>query len=97
MDRIIDLSEAGNILDVSAASVRNWVRTGIISPVRKEGESGRGRWFSEKEIRALKADLEGGRLDKLKKRRNKKYVEGRMYYRGYIDHSPENEQLMRRL
>ena len=97
MDRIIDLSEAGNILDVSAASVRNWVRTGIVSPVSKEGESGRGRWFSEKEIRALKADLEGGRLDKLKKRRNKKYVEGRMYYRGYIDHSPENEQLMRRL
>ena len=100
MDQIIDLAEAGNILDVSTASVRNWVRLGLLSPVTPFPESGgsaRKLLFFKTDIIALKSDIESGRLDKLKKRRNKKYAGGRTFYRGYIESSAVNGQLVQHL
>lgn len=61
---LVNKEEAAGILDISRASLKNWIRHGYIRPV------GDNR-YSEEELRALKKDIESGKLDRLTKRANK--------------------------
>lgn len=62
------LSEASAYLEVSAATLRNWVRSGLVSA----NQSGAKLYFYEKEIQSLKEKLVQGTVSKLRKRANKK-------------------------
>ena len=64
---IITAKQASGILDVSEATVRNWVKHGYLSPL----EDTRSK-FRESDVDALKQRIESGEIKRLRKRANKR-------------------------
>ena len=67
------LKELCGVLGISLATGQNWVRLGILVP---SGERRGVPDFSEERVRAVQADLATGKLDRLRRRRNKSRAEG---------------------
>jgi len=65
--QLLNTRQAASLLEVSEATVRNWVRHGYITPVA--GSSSR---FSATDIEKLKQRITAGELDRLRRRANKK-------------------------
>ena len=62
--RLITVAEAAGLLNVSAATVRNWIRNGSLAP------AGRGR-IDVRQVHDLKSRLASGQVDRLRRRANK--------------------------
>lgn len=75
----LSVADVAEILSVSQATVRNWIRLDKIKP-----DLGKNK-FSEKYINGFVKDLESSQSRRLKSRRNKKHLSGRALYRSYID------------
>ena len=94
LDHHITVNQAANILSVSAATVKNWVRLGKIVP--QEVRNG-VPCFSPKYIHNLKKGLESPEGKLLKQRRNKKMVRGIIFPTGYISESSASYPALLRL
>ncbi|HHV65264.1 MAG TPA: N-6 DNA methylase [Peptococcaceae bacterium] len=69
-EEIINSFKTAEILGISQASIRNWLRHGYLQPVDREGKH-----FLRAEVLKLKADLSSGKIDRLRSRANKARAE----------------------
>lgn len=79
--RTLQLKEVAELLSVSAATVRNWIKSGKINIIRQ----GRSSLFDEQEILKIKKEIQSGVSHRLKSRRNKKAVEGTYIPTEYVN------------
>ena len=63
---VITIKQASEILNVSEATVRNWVKNGYLHPIKNTKSN-----FIENEIFSLQQRIESGEIDRLRKRANK--------------------------
>lgn len=78
------------ILSISKATARNWIRTGKMTPDLENG------LFSREYIKNLVEELKSKENTRLKSRRNKKKVTGKILYKDYI-HTVENRKVVEEL
>src|SRR5690554_7796028 len=78
---IITLAEVCDILTISVATGRNWIKSGILNPINESNE------FYRNIILKIKEDIENNTIDRLNKRRNKKHVSGNFIPKKYIESS----------
>lgn len=76
------LQEVAATLKVSQATVRNWIKAGIVSQVNPAKGTPN---FSHKEILSLKKEIESGASHRLKGRRNKRAVHGNVVPLNYVN------------
>lgn len=79
----VTLSEVCEILSISAATAKNWIRLGKLD-VKENG------LFDKNYIENLAFEIKTGKDNRLKSRRNKKSARGNSLYKGYI--RSENNQ-----
>lgn len=77
----LQLKEAAELLSVSTATIRNWIKSGKINILHQ----GRSLLFDEQEILNIKKEIESGVSHRLKSRRNKKAVEGTCIPAEYVN------------
>ena len=77
----ITLKELCKELSISTATGKNWIKLGKIAPEYTEKKT---PYFSKKYMEALRAELQSGKNNALKSRRNKKYVSGNFLYHSYV-------------
>lgn len=76
---ILTINQVCNLLSVSKATVKNWVRLG------KLNTEDDGNTFSRLYIENLIKEIKCGKDSRLKSRRNKKNISGKVLYSGYIE------------
>ncbi|WP_425803481.1 TaqI-like C-terminal specificity domain-containing protein [Desulfitobacterium sp. Sab5] len=86
------LKEVAVLLSVSAATVRNWIKSGRINVIRQS----RSAFFNKQEILQIKQEIESGASHRLKSRRNKIAVEGTYIPTEYVN-SAEYIQLAEKI
>lgn len=69
----IKITEAADLLNVSVATVRNWVKAGKLHPLTTRHKT---TFFRREEIQRLKEEIASGRWLRLNQRRNKQAVDG---------------------
>ena len=77
-DEPISLQEACNILSISTATAKNWLRLGKL--IANED----GTTFQKNYILSLSKRMHSGEDNRLKSRRNKKSLKGKFIYKDYI-------------
>lgn len=83
-ENLIPLSKLCNMLSISIATGRNWIKLGKLTP---QSMIKKTAYFSMEYANTLKANLENGKNNALKSRRNKKYVSGNNIYNSYVSES----------
>ena len=68
MKEKLNIAETSEILGVSNATVRNWIRHNYLSPLNSDSDL----IFDHKEVAILKEDIENGKIVRLNKRANKR-------------------------
>ena len=76
----ISLAKACEILSISQATGRNWIKSGLLCPL----ERFENRRFCREEIFKLRKEIKGNRIDRLNKRRNKKHISGKFIPTTYL-------------
>ena len=71
-NKLYTLAEACELLSISTATGRNWMKSGRLVP--STHDSGKKARFEENSLLALKDALANGSVDRLKSRRNKTYI-----------------------
>ena len=87
---ILNDDEVCSVLSISKATLKNWIRLHKISPDVSD------KCFSRKYIEKLAEDIRSGKNEKLKSRRNKKSISGKLLYKDYVKH-PENRAVVEEL
>lgn len=84
-DEKLSVAQVCELLSISQATVKNWVRLGKLK-IESDGET-----FDKKYIESLLSEIKSGKDNRLKSRRNKKSISGKVLYRDYIknDHNRE--------
>ena len=78
------------VLSISKATLKNWIRLHKITPDVSE------KYFSREYIDKLAEDIRSGKNEKLKSRRNKKSISGKLLYKDYVK-NPENKAVVEEL
>lgn len=78
------------ILSISKATLKNWIRLKKISPDVD------GKFFSSEYIGKISEDIHSDKNEKLKSRRNKKNISGKLLYKDYIT-NPQNRAVVEKL
>jgi len=68
MSEKLNISQTSEILGVSNATIRNWIRHNFLSPIENESNV----LFEFKEVQTLKKDINDGKIGRLNKRANKR-------------------------
>ena len=63
----MDINQVANFLQISSATVRNWIKHSYLAPIDTTGKT---RFFYQ-DVRSFKEDLINGRINRLRKRANK--------------------------
>lgn len=82
---IMSDNEICSVLSISKATLNNWIRLNKISPDIN------GKYFSYEYIKKTAEDIRSGKNEKLKSRRNKKSISGKLLYKDYIKSSKNRE------
>ncbi len=82
----LTLKELCEELSISTATGRNWIKLSKIEPEYVDGKP----VFSSNYVAKLKKQLMTPQSSALKSRRNKKYIQGKMMYDGYISRESKN-------
>lgn len=90
----VTLGELCEILSVSQATGRNWVKLGKIVPQAEEHGT---LLFTQEYAGQLKEGIAQGKIRALRNRRNKQYVSGSSVYESYVPSASANVQEVRRL
>ena len=77
----LTLKELCSDLSISTATGRNWIRLGRLKP---EYTDKKAPIFSREYASRIQAELQSGKNNALKSRRNKKYVSGNALYNSYV-------------
>ncbi len=83
----LSIDQVCDLLSISQATVKNWVRLGKLNTT-----SG-SETFDKKYIEALISEIKSGKDTRLKSRRNKKSVSGKVLYKDYIK-SEHNREIV---
>jgi len=89
--KLYTLSEACELLSISTATGRNWIKSGRLVP---SSCSGKKNVFTEADLLVLKQALTDGRVPGLKGRRNKTFVDGTSTYSSYIEKDSANHHAL---
>jgi len=81
----ISITQVCELLSISQATAKNWIRLGKL----KIGSD--GKTFDKKYIEALISEIKSGKDNRLKSRRNKKSVSGKVLYKDYIKDNHNRE------
>lgn len=76
----LGIREVAEELSVSQATIRNWIKLGKLNP-----DMGKNK-FSRRYVDAIIHKLSSSSSNKLKRRRNKKYIAGNSAYQNYVSH-----------
>lgn len=76
----ISLARACEILSISQATGRNWIRSGLLKPIENKTKIE----FQSSEIYNLNENIKNNKIDRLNKRRNKKRVSGKFIPKTYL-------------
>ncbi|MBQ0052397.1 MAG: N-6 DNA methylase [Treponema sp.] len=90
----VNLSELCNILSISVATGRNWIKLGKITPKYDYSQK---PFFERSYVNSIKNDLKTGTNEALKSRRNKKFVTGNNLYNSYVSIECKNLQTVQQL
>jgi type I restriction-modification system DNA methylase subunit len=90
----ISLKELCDILSISIATGRNWIRLGKLIPEYTEKKT---PYFSKKYVKTLKSEIQSGKNTALKSRRNKKFVSGNFLYNSYVSENCKNVDTLQKL
>lgn len=90
--KLFTLKELCNILSISLATGRNWVKLNKIVPTKNIKNVS---YFSESYIHRLKKELVSGNNAALKNRRNKGFISGNGIYKSYLSSSSVNNRAVR--
>lgn len=93
-EKLYTLSEACELLSISTATGRNWMKSGKLVSVALSGQKPA---FEEATLFALKNALADGSIAGLKNRRNKSYIDGQTTYSNYISKDSPNHAALRKL
>ncbi|OGK12758.1 MAG: hypothetical protein A2W80_18325 [Candidatus Riflebacteria bacterium GWC2_50_8] len=88
MMQVINTRQAASLLEVSEATVRNWVRNGFIAPVA--GSIGR---FAITAVELLKQQIAAGEIDRMRRRANKKKTSASFIPAEYLDNKAFSAEL----
>lgn len=81
LPNFVTLNELCDILSISTATGRNWIKLGKLTPDHMEK---RTPIFTTEYVDNLKKEIQSGDNKALKSRRNKKYVSGNALYNSYV-------------
>lgn len=81
----LSIVQVCELLSISQATVKNWVRLGKLK-IESDSET-----FDKKYIEALISEIKAGKDNRLKTRRNKKSVSGKVLYKDYIKSNHNRE------
>lgn len=81
----LSIAQVCELLSISQATVKNWVRLGKLK-IESDNET-----FDKKYIEALISEIKTGKDNRLKSRRNKKSVSGKVLYKDYIKNNHNRE------
>ena len=59
-------NEAASILEVSSATVRNWTKAGLLTPIEHDGKN---ISYSGDDLKSIKAKIESGELKEVRQTR----------------------------
>lgn len=93
--KLYTLSEACELLSISTATGRNWMKSGRLVSVAPKGKK---PLFEETSLFSLKSSLANGTVSGLKSRRNKNYItEKKSSYDNYISKISPNQAAVKQL
>lgn len=75
----LSLNQVCEILSISTATAKNWIRLGKLKACED------GKTFEKAYIEKLVSEIRSGKDSRLKSRRNKKSVNGKVLYKDYIE------------
>ena len=81
----LSIAQVCELLSISQATVKNWIRLGKLK-IESDNET-----FDKKYIEALISEIKTGKDNRLKSRRNKKSVSGKVLYKDYIKNNHNRE------
>ena len=81
----LSITQVCELLSISQATAKNWIRLGKL----KIGSD--GKTFDKKYIEALISEIKSGKDNRLKSRRNKKSISGKVLYKDYIKNNHNRE------
>lgn len=84
-DEKLNITQVCELLSISKATVKNWVRLGKLK-MDSDSET-----FDKKYVETLFYEIKSGRDSRLKSRRNKKSVSGKVIYKDYIKSNRNRE------
>src|SRR5574344_1519671 len=88
------LKEISKELSISIATVQNWIKLGKLKPnLVTNNKLG----FSHQYINEIKSNLQSGKNNALKSRRNKKFASGNFLYKDYVSENCINIQTIQQL
>lgn len=94
LSQCISLKEACEMLSISTATGKNWVKLGKMQPYFTEEKTA---YFTKEQIANLKQEIASGDVSALKSRRNKKYVSGNSLYNSYVSDTSKNLTVLQKL
>ncbi len=86
-DEKLSIDQICDLLSISQATVKNWIRLGKLNTTSDNDT------FDKKYIEALISEIKSGKDTRLKSRRNKKSVSGKVLYKDYIK-SEHNREIV---
>lgn len=89
-DEKLTITQVCELFSISRATAKNWVRLGKLK-IQSDGET-----FDKKYIETLMSEMKRGKDNRLKSRRNKKSVSGKVVYKDYIK-SNHNREIVERI
>lgn len=84
-DDKLSITQVCELLSISQATVKNWIRLGKLT-IEPDGET-----FDKKYIESLIIKIKSGKDNRLKSRRNKKSMSGKVLYKDYIKSNHNRE------
>lgn len=81
----LSITQVCELLSISQATAKNWIRLGKLK-IESDGQT-----FDKKYIEALISEIKNGKDNRLKSRRNKKSVSGKVLYKDYIKNNHNRE------
>lgn len=84
-DKKLNITQVCDLLSISQATAKNWIRLGKLE-TDPSGES-----FDKQYIERVLTEIKSGKDNRLKSRRNKKSVSGKVLYKDYINSSHNRE------
>ena len=93
-DNYLNLKTVCNLLSISLATGKNWLKLGKLIPVIHKGKT---VLFEKNYIEKLKQDIQSGKNKSLKSRRNKKFISGNALYNSYVSEECTSTQEIQKL